>query len=170
MMKKGQLKIQQMAFVLVALMVFIAMVGIVFFSFYLTDLREEVGELKDREARELVRKLSSSPEFVFSPESCVSCIDFVKVLMIKDTVEYKKFWNLDYLVIEKLNNKTKEQKIECNTANMEECDKITIIGNNNYGSSKSSFVSLARWDNNLGGGNYRFDLGKIYVSEIDIKK
>src|SRR3989338_2188061 len=90
---KGQLKIQQMAFVLVALMIFISMVGIIFFSVYLSDLKKDVQDLRDREAREIVRKIASSPEFIFTAESCASCVDFIKVLKLKGLNEYKKFWN-----------------------------------------------------------------------------
>ena len=170
MKKKGQLKIQQMAFVLVALMIFFAMVGIIFFSIYLSELREDVQDLRDREARELVRKLSSSPEFTFNAESCASCVDFIKALKVREMGEYKKFWKLDYLVLEKINNKTKSNQKECDTTNIHECDKITIIGNDSYGSAKSSFVVIAWWDDRLLGGNgdYRYELGKIYASEIDI--
>ena len=168
MKKKGQLKIQQMAFVLVALMIFISMAGIIFFSVYLSDLRKDVQDLRDREAREIVRKIASSPEFVFSPESCVSCVDFIKILKLKDLNEYKKFWNLDYLVVEKINNKTKSEKKECETS-INDCDRITIIGNDNY-SAKSSFVTIVTWDESLGGGNYRYELGKIYASGIDVEK
>ncbi len=169
MEKKAQLKIQQMAFVLVALVIFMGMVGIIFFSVYVSDIRKDASELRDKEARELVRKISSSPEFVFSAQSCVSCVDFIKVLKLKDLAEYKNFWKLDYLIVERINNKSSSELIECTLTNIDNCDKISVIGKENFGSAKSSFVTLVRWDESLGGGNYRYELGRIKVSEIDIK-
>jgi len=160
---KGQMKIQQMAFVLVALMIFFGMVALVYFSLSISNLRENAQELKEREAVEIVKKISYSPEFVFTGEDCSSCVDLDKILMLKESSKYEKFWNLDYLTVEKVSNETSN---ECNRFNYPNCNVITVVREtSNFGSANVAFVTLARWDSGLGaGGGFRYELGKIYAS------
>ncbi len=164
------MKIQQMAFVLVAVMIFFGMVALVYFSLSVSNLRENAAGLKEKEAVELVKKISSSPEFFFAGRTCSSCVDMDKVLMLKESPEYKKFWNLDYLAVEKVNNKTR--LIECTRINYPDCDAITIVKEtSNFGTATSAFVTLARWDSGLGPrGSYRYELGRIYASGRNITR
>lgn len=162
---KGQLKIQQMAFMLVALVVFFAMVGIIYVIFSVSSLRQTAQELRDKEAVELVKKLASSPELAFTSESdCSSCIDFEKALMLKDLNNYKNFWNLGYLKIERVSPDENDE--ECNKFNFPHCKSVTIIESVNA-KPKTAFVALARWDPDL--KRYRRELGKIYASSEELK-
>ena len=99
---KGQIKIQQMAFVLVALMIFLALVALIYISFRVENIKGDVEDLGDQEAKELARKLSGTPEFSFTAEDCSNCIDLDKVLILKERKTYKDFWNLDYLQVERV--------------------------------------------------------------------
>ncbi len=164
--KRGQMKIQQMAFVLVGLAIFFSMVLIIFFNIYISKIKSDSLNLKENEAIELVRKISSSPEFIWGGYDCSSCVDFDKIFILKDMSQYKKFWNIDYLKIEKISNKT--ISVECTRLNYPDCDVITIIGGNDIGRVDQSFVTLARWDSMIGGsGNFRHELGRIFVSGKD---
>lgn len=157
--KKGQMKVQEMAFVLIAIVIFFAMVALVYFSIRLSTLKTDVTTQREEAAKELVRKLADIPEFSWA--ECSGCVDVDKVLMLKDRTSYKKLWDVDYLMIEKVYpNKT---QIECNAANYPDCTTITIINNTkNYGSPTSAFVALCGYE--VSAGSVKCELGKIYAS------
>ena len=163
-MKKGQMKIQEMAFVLLAIILFFAMVTLVYFSIRLSSLREDVSFQREQSARDLTRKLSDIPEFSWA--ECSGCIDSDKVFALKDRPSYKNFWDMDYLMVEKVYpNSTKR---ECNKANYPDCTTITLINNTkNFGTPTSVFVSLCRFESS---GEYmKCELGRIYASAKAIK-
>ena len=158
-MKKGQMKIQEMAFVLLAIIIFFAMVSLVYLSMRLTGIREDVGFQREQAARELVRKLSDIPEFSWS--ACSGCVDADKVLALKSRRSYEGLWDVDYLMVEKIYpNSTKR---ECNSANYPDCTTITIINNTKQiGTPTSAFIALCRFDSSL---DYtKCELGRIYAS------
>lgn len=163
---KAQMKIQQMAFVLVALAIFFALAALLYFSFSLYNLRDTANTLADDEAREIVRKLSGAPELGFtSSTDCNSCIDLDKALLLKELAAagspYENFWNLDYLMVEKISNSGNQE--ECTRFNYPNCKTITIINKNaNFGSASKSFVALATWDE--GAKRYRYEFGRIHAS------
>ncbi len=163
--KKAQLKIQQMAFVLAAIIIFFAIVSILYLSISLRGLRGAASSLNEQEASELVRKLASTPEFSFEQNDCSNCIDLDKVLLLKSRQSYKEFWNLDFLKIEKVY--PSQASLECEKSNYPDCSTITIIGKEDFGSPKSAFVSLCRWEQEKGGYT-KCELGVIYASGKDI--
>lgn len=152
---KGQLKVQQMAFVLVALAILFGMVLLLYFSITLRSMGKEALELNREEAGELVKSIASSAEFGLS--DCPNCVDLDKLMLLKYRNSYKEFWNLDYLRIDKIYPIANEK--ECELSNYPECSTITLI-KKEVGSPSSAFVSLCRWER-----EYRkCELGRIYAS------
>ena len=90
--RKAQLKIQQMAFMLMAITLFFALVGMFFLTIQVSRIRESASVLEERNALLLVTKLANSPEF-----SCgnsfdlsiagISCVDSDKVMALKNKIE-----------------------------------------------------------------------------------
>ncbi|MBI2451819.1 hypothetical protein HYV50_01935 [Candidatus Pacearchaeota archaeon] len=149
-----------MAFVLVATFIFFALVGLVYFSLSLANLREKAQTLADNEARETIKTLAGSPELTFTSSSdCSSCIDLDKAIILKELPAYQSLLNLDYLMIEKLYPNSTSR--ECTALNYPDCDKITIINKGNIRAS-SAFVTLVRWDSSI--GSFRYELGRIHAS------
>jgi len=90
---RGQLKIQQMAFVLVALIILFSMASLVYFSIKYSNLKNDVESLREQNVIESVRKLSGTAEFSWTASGdCSSCIDLDKVLVLKDMDSYENFW------------------------------------------------------------------------------
>ena len=149
--KKAQLKIQQMAFVLVALMIFFGLIAVIYFSIWSSGIKKSAAQRQDEEALQIALSLASSPEFAFTSSSdCSSCVDFEKIISLNKEV-YKNLWNLDYLEIERVYPVPLPGEI----------NNITIIPRKtNLGSTSSVFVSLVRREN----GNYKYEIGKIIVS------
>jgi hypothetical protein len=166
-MSKGQMKIQEMAFVLITIIIFFAMVALVYSSIRLSSLREDVGSLREEAAKELVKKLTDIPEFSWTSPTCSGCVDLDKVLAMKDMPAYRGFWDLDYLMVETVYpNKT---KVECTRANYPECTTITLVNNTQYfGSPSTAFVALCRIEPGKGGYT-KCEMGKIHAASKVIK-
>lgn len=162
MNKKSQMKIQEMAFVLMAIMIFFGIVAIFYIKISLSNLRGDVEMQRGEEANELVRRISGTPEFSFTAGECDSCIDMDKVLILKERKSYQGFWNLDYLKIETI---YPLKNGECTRANYPNCNSITLVNKTgDFGIPKSAFVALCRQEFK-GSENYvKCELGRISAS------
>ena len=124
----GQIKIQQMAFMLIAITVFFALVGMFFLTIEVSRIKNSSGDLEEKNALLLVTKLANSPEF-----SCgesfgsgkVNCIDADKVMSLKKyTKDYSNFWGISNIQIRKIYPVNNGK--ECNSGNYPYCDIIKI--------------------------------------------
>ena len=87
-MKQGQLKIQQMAFMLLAVTLFFVLVGMFVLALRFSGLKESATELEEKNAMLLVTRIANSPEFSCGNafgKSRTNCIDADKVMMLKKT-------------------------------------------------------------------------------------
>ena len=162
--KKAQLKIQQMAFVLVALMIFFGLIAIIYFSIWSSGIKKSATQRQEEEALQIALALAGAPEFAFTSSSdCSSCVDFEKIASLNQDV-YKNLWNLDYLEVEIIypiytNDECTSNKLP------PDCNKRAIIPKQkNLGSTSSVFVSLVRRVPSPTGGNFKYEIGKITVS------
>jgi len=164
--KKAQMKIQQTAFVLIAITLFFALIGMFFLNYKMSQMKESANFLKEQEAKKLVSKLANSPEFScgssFEGEKRGDCVDFDKIMALKKNPSYyNELWDVEGIEIKKI-YPSKNKNIECNESNYPDCNKITIIASNRTG--KSAYVSLCR----------KADLGiytksKCVIGEIIVK-
>ena len=160
--KKAQLKIQEMAFVLLGIMMFFGMVALVYFSIRLSSLEQDVGSQREEEAMTLARKIADIPEFSWG--DCAGCVDADKALAVKYGPSYNKFWNLDYLSFEFAYPERRD--VECTKANYPDCSRITII-NKSIGTPASSFVALC-WLSGEKGVYEKCEIGKVYATAKEI--
>jgi len=157
---KGQLKIQQMAFVLVAMIIFFAFAGLFYFSIRYSSLKEDAESLREQDAIETVRKMSGTAEFLWNVEDCSSCVDFDKILMLKNRTSYQGFWrNIAFLQVTRVYPTF--DGVECTNLNYPNCDTVTIIKKEKDLRGHSAFVSLCRFEE-IEKYN-RCDLGKIVM-------
>ena len=160
---KGQMKIQEMAFVLVAIMIFFGMVALVFFSISLSNLKTESATQRQELAKEVARKLADIPEF---SAGCTGCIDLEKVLAVKNMKIYKNFWDIDYLMVEiTYPNKTNR---ECTEATYPNCNTIIVVNNTkSFGTTSTAFVAICGFAADMGGN--KCELGRIHAAGKVIK-
>ena len=145
--KRGQMKIQQMSFMLLGVFLFFALVGMIMLTIKFSDLKQSATDLKEQNAFLLVSKLASSPEFscgdVFGGEK-TDCIDQDKVMMLKENINsYKGFWGVSNIQIRKI-YPSLGKDVECIRTNYQRCNLITLIDKPLEGYSKSNFVALCK--------------------------
>jgi len=165
--KSGQMKIQQMAFMLIAVMIFFALVGLLILSVGFSGLKEKATALQEKNAILLVSKLANSPEFS-CPEK-TNCIDLDKIMVLKNNINNyktnkdKNFWGVSNIEIIKIYPENKN--IICSNANYPNCDSLKLISDKQTGITAENFVSLCRKE--YDSENYLFydkcELGKVVV-------
>jgi hypothetical protein len=87
--RKAQVKIQETAFMLLALAFFFILVLIFYSNYQLKQLYAQRGKLQSEEAISLLEKFVALPEF-----SCLhgSCIDLDKLLGLRNVTGYDDLW------------------------------------------------------------------------------
>lgn len=160
--KKGQMKIQEMAFVLVAVMVFFGLAVLFYITIRMAGMKDSATMLQQNEAMEMVKKLAASPEFAWTANDCSNCVDMDKLMAIKNMTEYRNFWGLDYLKVERI---YPQGSGECTKQNYPDCQSITLVPAGNFGTPPFAFVSLCRYDFKDGQSYKKCDIGKIYATK-----
>ena len=140
MTKKGQFKIQQMAFMIAAVFIFFILAGMFVFSIQVKNLRKNAEQLEQNKAIGIVQYLVESPEF-----ACASggyCIDTDKIVVLMNRTAYKRFWPVAYIrIIKVYPNATGT----CTLKNYPDCGRYDVFDSGFPStSSTSSFVALCR--------------------------
>ena len=165
--KKAQLKIQQMAFMLMAVTLFFALAGMFVLIITFSGVKESAKELHEKNAILLAAKLANSPEF-----SCgnafgggkINCIDTDKAMMLKEKmmVKYVEFWGVSNIEIRKIAPELKGEII-CKSGNYPDCNVIRLRPEN-ITAEYSNFVSLCRKESIEGEIHDKCELGKIMIA------
>jgi len=164
-MVRGQLKINQMAFMLIAVTLLFVLVGLVVLSFNFAKIKKTANLLEEENAKLLVSKLANSPEFacgdVFSYGQS-NCIDADKI-MVFDKKDYQGFWKVADIEIRKIY--PSQGNVECTLNNYPNCDIIKVYSRNvEKGPYESNFVSLCRKEK-IGGIAYdKCEIAKLLIS------
>ena len=163
--RKAQLKIQQMAFMLMAVTLFFILVGMFVLSIYLSDLRNSASVLEGRNAMLLVTKLANSPEFscggVFGGKK-TNCIDADKVMMLRENInKYSGFWDVENIEIRRIYPVSADK--ECTLKTYPDCN-IIKIREGTITAEFSNFVSLCRKESLNGKVYDKCEIAKLMVS------
>ena len=160
--KKGQFKLQQMAFMLVAVVLFFVLVGLFWITYQSGSLRQQATELAREQSILISGYLSGSSEFACSGELGSYCIDMDKTMVLKDNPDYGRFWPVSYIKIRVLDG---EEIEECDSGNYPNCNLIEIYENKQVESEGSieSFVSLCRYERREDRAMKICELGKLNI-------
>ncbi len=169
-MEKGQMKIQQTAFMLLAVTLFFALVGLAFVSFQLSGVKKSATDLQEKNARLLVSKLAESPEF-----SCgevygtgkISCVDLDKVMKLKENQEiYQGFWGVSEISVRRIYPKM-TGTVVCTPSNYPNCNVIEMRVGGRGGTFIPNYVALCRKDSENGRAYDKCEMGLLMVSYED---
>ncbi|MBS3084767.1 hypothetical protein J4411_02540 [Candidatus Pacearchaeota archaeon] len=168
--KKGQMKVQQMAFMMIGLAIFFILVGLFALSFILSGLKDSKALLDEQRATLLAGRLADSPEF-----SCANaygtgksnCVDMDKVFALKNKIDdYSGFWGVLGIEIFRL-YPYENQTLECDSSNYPYCGHITILKPKNLGTDNSAYVSLCRKEKNGNSFYNKCEIGELVVRISD---
>jgi len=172
--KKGQLKIQQMAFMLIAVIVFFILVGMFVLVIRFAGLKDTASLIEEENALLLVAKIANSPEF-----SCgesfgtgkTNCVDADKLMMLKKNIKNyndlsserdETFWGVE-TNIEIRRIYPKGKGVECTQGNYPRCDVINLLSKP-IESQHENFVTLCRKEASEDGFYDKCELAKIMVN------
>jgi hypothetical protein len=166
---KGQLKIQQMAFMLIGVTILFALVGIFFLAINLYDIQKTATSLEEDNALLLVSKLANSPEFSCGNSfgsSRSNCIDFDKLIILQGmSSKYQNFWGITKIQIRKI---YPEDETICTEENYPDCGIINLLDKKvNSTAFTSNFVSLCRKDLSEGAIYNKCELALLMVASED---
>ena len=160
---RAQMKIQQMAFMLIGITIFFVLVGLFALSLSSGGMKAKKAALDEKNALLLVSKLANYPEFscenAFGGDR-VDCIDFDKVFILKNHPEYSNFLDVGNIEIRKV---TDEEEIICTQTNYPNCNFMHVFGDESEGDDKSIFVSLCKKMNYEGTPYDKCELAKLIV-------
>jgi hypothetical protein len=142
---KGQLKIQEMAFMIIAVVILFALVGLFGLSLLYGGMQDSATEQKEKLAQSTVRNLANSPEF-----SCVlnpNCVDVDKVLALAEKREiYKELWTkfAGIKITTQHGLMNRGDSVECSYGNINNCDEIILFEENVGKEYRETYVLLCR--------------------------
>ncbi|MBU0958005.1 MAG: hypothetical protein KKF56_04320 [Nanoarchaeota archaeon] len=156
---KGQFKIQQMAFMLIAVIVFFMFVLLFFLIFQGSGMRETAEKLRMDKAEGIAQAIADTPEFTCG----TNCIDTDRVMVLLNRTSYyqSQFWSVTKIKIAEMY--PRDGDVTCNLENYPNCDYYNVYDLNKPGSSVESYVSLCRREKKDTGIHNVCRLGKIIV-------
>ncbi len=168
MVIKGQMKIQQMAFMLMAVTLFFILVGLFALMWRFSGLKGSAAALEEENAMLLVTKLANSPEFScgasFGSNKLSHCIDADKVINLKKNInDYAGFWGKGIYNIKIETIYPIEERKDCNIGNYPNCNILDLFERGIQGVATWNFVTVCRKAADEEGVYDKCDLGKLYV-------
>jgi len=158
---RSQLKIQQMAFMIVAVFFFFALAGLFVLSYYSRSLKGSVEQLQKDQAISSLQTLTDMPEL-----SCgYLCLDVDKLIVMSGE-DYEPMWPVASIKVYKV-YPAFESEIECPG---QDCNYYDVY-DSGQGDLKeySSFVSVCQ-KVRIGAVYEQCDIGKLVVGVIDVKE
>lgn len=144
--KKGQLKIQEMAFMLLAVFLFFALVGVFVLTIFYSNLQNEATQIAEERTASAVAHLADTPELSCAI-SKTNCVDADKLVTLINKKEYEKFWPFSSIKVITYNGlgKKESELLDCTVANYPDCERFTIYDQHIQNErTTGSFVVLCR--------------------------
>ena len=157
---KGQMKIQQMAFMIVAVFFFFILVGLFFLGIQFSKINSSAAQLEKEQAISSLSVIADMPEFNFdSSESFTLDEDKLKILSGNFSSGYEELWPVASIEVYKVYPSSGEV-VDCPGVG---CNYYKIFDNGQSNIKKySTFVSVCNKINE--GGVYDVcDIGKLVV-------
>lgn len=161
--KKGQVKIQEMAFMLVALLFFFIIVGIFGFGFLVNELRANAVDVAEQRTFSALVSLSDTAEFSCSVAR-PNCIDADKLIVMTNRTVYSRFYPFASLKVIRFQafNKDPEDMVQCTMANYPDCDIFVVYENENENViTTATYASLCMKDYENGANYYKCEVARI---------
>ncbi|MBR9704279.1 hypothetical protein GOV12_02620 [Candidatus Pacearchaeota archaeon] len=146
--KKSQMRIQEMAFMLIAVFLFFGLVGLFSISIIYSGIQKQARIIAQEQTLSAITNLADSPEFSCAGYSKTNCVDFDKSMGILENNYYKDFFPFSSLEIQKITDKNKNDMIICTKTNYPDCERLILYDKKPKSEAKiTSFVALCNVEN-----------------------
>lgn len=161
MVKKADMQIQQMAFMIVAVFIFFGLVGVFFVNIQVKKIGGDAATLQRDQAISSLEVIADMPEFSFSrTESMTLDEDKLKIMSGSFGEDYELFWPVASIEVYKIYPSSSEV-IDCPAPN---CNHYEIYDNGQTNTKTySSFVSICKEERESGSVYDRCEIGKLVV-------
>jgi len=159
-MVKAQLKIQQMAFMIVAVFFFFLLIGMAYLSYQFASVKTKYADLQKEEAIRSLETLTNMPELSCS-ESFL-CIDEDKLYALSVKGGYDELWPVASIKVYKIYPSFKgSTQVKCPDAN---CNYYLVYDSGQKSVEEyASFVSLCKKVREGGYTYNKCEIGKLAV-------
>ena len=164
--KRGQMKIMQMAFMIIGVFFFFVLVGLFFLNFMIGDVQSGAYELQKRQAISSLEMIAGMNELSLdSRESMMLDEDKLMVMSGGLGDGYEDFWPVASLRVYKVYPTFSEEKkcpgIDCNYYDIYDSGQVDVV-------TYSSFVSICKRVKEFGHIYDKCEIGKI-VAGVKIR-
>lgn len=139
---RGQLRIKQMTFMLLAVAIFFVIVGLFALIFAFNNLKTQATQLNAEEAISIASRMAGETEFSCGQDYCINAD---KLMALKNMPVYSDLWQDLSIEVCIFDNSTEKCKNECTLANYPECNFLKVVESNETNQIYTSlFVSVCR--------------------------
>jgi len=159
--KSGQIKVQEMIFMLLFLFIFFSIIFLFYLRFSLNSVKKDFYVSSREGSIQLVSRIADSPELSCGYSKTL-CVDADKLIVLTNHNNYKSYWDINGLVVTRI-YPYQNQTIECNLANYPNCNTYVIKAPAGNYVSDSSYVILCHREYENPYNYDKCDLAKITV-------
>lgn len=156
---RGQLKIQQMAFMLMAVFIFFVLAGMFYVLTQSQDIVKKANLLERDNAIGIANMLADSAEF-----SCGAyCIDADRAMVLRKKAPYSNgtLWKVTSIKIRSVTNSTKD--VLCTEANYPNCNLIKVYDKGVGETTVYSYVAVCKRVKEKEYVEYKCELGQFII-------
>jgi len=162
-MIKAQIKMQQTAFMLLALVLFFALIFVFYFILQSRNLNITANQLEMNRVGEFAKFIAGTTEFACAGEQY--CVDSDKIMVLKNMTSYNNYWQVSFIDIVKINGTDRE----CNFETYPDCNVIHVYDNKKATTKdapRGSFISLCRHEKVEGYNQNYCELAKLIIGYV----
>ena len=161
---RGQMEIQQMAFMILAVFLFFILVGLFFLGIQFRDIKKNVGQLQTEQAISSLKVIADMPELNY--DSCESMSldeDKLRIMSGNLGTYYSEFWHVAsvkvYKIYPKFNELVKCPALDCNYFEVYDNEQENV-------KTYSTYVSICKKIKETGYVYDKCKVGKLVVGVI----
>ncbi|MFH1237859.1 MAG: hypothetical protein ABIH79_00805 [archaeon] len=161
---RGQMQIQQMAFMILAVFLFFILVGLFFLRIQLGDVTKSVVQLQTEQAISSLKVIADMPELNYdSHESLSLDEDKLRIMSGNFGSHYSEFWSVASVKVYKIYPKF-DELVECPSLN---CNYFEIYESSQESvKTYSTYVSICKRIEEIGYVYDKCEIGKLVVGVI----
>ncbi|MEM1577789.1 MAG: hypothetical protein QXM27_02150 [Candidatus Pacearchaeota archaeon] len=158
---KSQIHIQEMAFVLVALILLFALVMLTFAMFQTAKTKQLAKSLQREKIVSMLDSIANMPEFSCKKAYCLDEEKIIAYIEKADKKIYKNLWEKSKIALIKVERVYPNIEGKCNKSNYPNCKTYIIYDSGKNYEAYSTFMPLCYYDYEF--GSTRCDIAKLIV-------